>query len=40
MRTDLIHSLTNSFEAHAQQTEGGIEFWLTRDLQHLLRYTE
>jgi DNA-damage-inducible protein D len=40
MKTDLIHSLTDSFEAHAQQTEGGIEFWLARDLQHLLGYTE
>lgn len=40
MKTDLIHTLTNNFEAHAQQTEGGIEFWLARDLQHLLGYTE
>lgn len=40
MKTDLIHSLTDSFEAHAQQTEGGVEFWLARDLQHLLGYSE
>lgn len=40
MKTDLIHSLTNSFEAHAQQTESGVEFWLARDVQHLLGYTE
>jgi DNA-damage-inducible protein D len=40
MKTDLIHSLTDSFEANAQQTEGGVEFWLARDLQHLLGYTE
>jgi len=40
MKTDLIHSLTDSFEAHAQQTEGGVEFWLARDIQHLLGYTE
>jgi DNA-damage-inducible protein D len=40
MKTDLIHTLTNNFEAHAQQTEDGIEFWLARDLQHLLGYTE
>ncbi len=26
MKTELIHTLTNTFEAHAQQTEGGIEF--------------
>ncbi|MFM2408881.1 MAG: hypothetical protein RL358_1623 [Pseudomonadota bacterium] len=40
MKTDLIHTLTDSFEAYAQQTEGGIEFWLARDLQHLLGYSE
>ena len=40
MKTDLIHELTGTFEAHAQQTENGIEFWLARDLQHLLGYTE
>ncbi|MEQ1533123.1 MAG: DNA damage-inducible protein D [Sideroxydans sp.] len=40
MKIDLIHSLTDSFEAHAQQTESGVEFWLARDLQHLLGYTE
>ena len=40
MKTDLIHSLTDSFEAHAQQTEGEVEFWLARDLQHLLGYSE
>jgi len=40
MKTDLIQSLTYTFEAHAQQTEGGVEFWLARDLQHLLGYTE
>src|ERR1700744_5433955 len=38
MKTEVIHSLTASFEAHAQQTEGGIEFWLARDVQHLLGY--
>ena len=40
MKTDIIHTLTDTFEAHAQQTESGIEFWLARDLQHLLGYTE
>jgi BRO family, N-terminal domain len=40
MKTDLIHALTNDFEAHAQQTESGVEFWLARDLQHLLGYSE
>jgi len=40
MKTDLIYNLTESFEAHAQETEGGIEFWLARDLQHLLGYSK
>lgn len=35
-----IISLTDNFEAHAQQTEAGVEFWLARDLQHLLAYTQ
>ena len=40
MKSDLIQSLTNTFEAHAQQTENNIEFWLARDIQHLLGYAE
>ena len=40
MKTDLVHALTETFEGHAQQTDGGIEFWLARDLQHLLGYTK
>lgn len=40
MKTDQIQRLTNTFEAHAQQTEGGIEFWLARDLQQLLGYSK
>lgn len=40
MKTDLIHSLTEHFEAHAGQTDGGVEFWLARDLQHLLGYAK
>ena len=40
MKLDLIHSLTDNFESFAQQTEGGIEFWLARDLQHLLGYVQ
>lgn len=38
MKTDLIFELTNTFEAHAQRTEDGVEFWLARDLQILLGY--
>ncbi len=40
MKTELIHSLTDTFEGHAQQTEGGIEYWLARDLQYLLGYSK
>ena len=40
MQKDVINSLTENFEAHAQQTDNGIEYWLARDLQHLLGYTE
>ena len=40
MKSDLIHSLTADFESFAQKTESGIEFWLARDLQHLLGYAQ
>ena len=40
MKSDLIQSLTEDFEGHAQQTESGVEYWLARDLQHLLGYAE
>ena len=40
MKTDLIQTLTSTFEAHAQLTDGGVEFWLARDVQHLLGYTK
>ncbi len=35
-----IIQMTETFEAHAQQTDNGIEYWLARDLQHLLGYAE
>ena len=40
MKTDHIVTLTETFEGHGQRTEEGVEFWLARDLQHLLGYTE
>ncbi len=40
MKSELVHALTTNFEAHAQQTESGVEFWLARDLQFLLGYTK
>lgn len=38
MKSELVETLTTNFETHAQQTDNGIEFWLARDLQHLLGY--
>lgn len=40
MKTDFVQALTRDFEAHAERTDGGVEFWLARDLQHLLGYAE
>ncbi len=40
MKTETVESLTADFESYAQQTDSGIEFWLARDLQHLLDYTQ
>jgi len=40
MEIHLIHQLTETFEGHAQQTESGVEYWLARDLQHLLGYSK
>lgn len=40
METQIIHSLTENFESFSHKTEDGIEFWLARDLQHLLGYTK
>ena len=38
MEAQQIQTLTANFEGHAQRTENGIEYWLARDLQHLLGY--
>lgn len=40
MKTEIVQSLTASFESHANKTENGVEFWLARDLQKLLGYSE
>jgi DNA-damage-inducible protein D len=32
--------MTATFEGHAQTTENGVEYWLARDLQQLLGYSE
>ena len=38
MKHDIIYKLTSNFEDFAHKTQEGIEFWLARDLQHLLGY--
>jgi DNA-damage-inducible protein D len=40
VKKDLVQTLTRSFEAHANQADSGVEFWLARDVQHLLGYSE
>ena len=40
MKTELIQSLTANFESFARKTDEGLEFWLARDLQKLLGYTQ
>ena len=40
MKRDVVVELTDAFEGHAQESDDGVEFWLARDLQHLLAYTE
>ena len=40
MKKVLVQALTDNFEGHAQQTETGVEYWLARDIQHLLGYTK
>lgn len=40
MKNEIIVTMTQSFEGHAQKTDTGIEYWLARDIQHLLGYTK
>ncbi|MDZ4349423.1 MAG: hypothetical protein U1A22_07805 [Xanthomonadaceae bacterium] len=40
MEAQQIQALTATFEGHAQRMEGGPEYWLARDLQHLLGYAK
>jgi DNA-damage-inducible protein D len=40
MKTPIIHRLTENFESHSNKTSDGVEFWMARDLQHLLGYKE
>ncbi len=38
MNKELVQILTDTFEGHAQQTKTAVEYWLARDIQHLLGY--
>lgn len=38
MKKEIVYKLTENFEDFLHKTEDGIEFWLARDLQHLLGY--
>lgn len=40
MKSNLIKSLTDNFESNSHKTDEGVEFWLARDLQHLLEYSK
>lgn len=40
MKQEIIKSLTQTFEEFINTTENGTEFWLARDIQHLLGYTD
>lgn len=40
MKKETIKSLMGDFESIKNETKNGLEFWLARDLQHLLGYTK
>ncbi len=40
MENSHIQMLTNAFEGCSQQTDNGVEFWLGRNVQHLLGYSK
>jgi len=40
MKREIVIQLTETFEGHAQQTETGVDYWLARDIQHLLGYAK
>lgn len=40
MESQQVETLTATFEGHAQRTENSVEYWLARDLQHLLGYAK
>lgn len=40
MKKEIIKTLSENFDSHANETENNIEFWFARDLQHLLGYSK
>ncbi len=40
MKKETILSLANNFESFSKKSKEGVEFWLARDLQHLLGYDQ
>jgi DNA-damage-inducible protein D len=40
MKNEIIQSFADNFDTHSQTTDGGVEFWFARDLQHLLEYSK
>lgn len=40
MKTEIIKTLTTDFESSSYIADEGVEFWLARDLQHLLGYSK
>ncbi|MCX6051149.1 MAG: DNA damage-inducible protein D [Campylobacterales bacterium] len=40
MTANTIQTLTSDFESFVNKTDENVEFWLARDLQHLLGYTK
>ncbi len=40
MKKEMIFQLTENFENFSHKTDDGVEFWLARDLQHLLNYSQ
>ena len=40
MEKQIINKLTENFEDLSHKTDDGVEFWLARDLQHLLGYNK
>jgi len=40
LKSEVVKELTETFEEHAQQTDAGVEYWMARDIQHLLGYAQ